>query len=95
MATKGQRELAVIYCHLTDLREAMEVLREGIVDPKYLASEDFKAVKELKKPNKISKFMMPDDAAENDEESTWLWLSWHISTIAQATQDLRHKIGVI
>ena len=49
MATKEQRELADIYCALTDLHEAFGLLRDGLVDPKYLKSKDFKAVKDLKK----------------------------------------------
>ena len=93
MATKEQRELAEIYCSLTDLHEALDLLRDGLVDPKYLKSKDFKAVKNLKKPSKISKYMKTDEQAETDEESTWLWLSWHMSRIAQTTEDLRQQVG--
>jgi|UPI000369D456 hypothetical protein len=93
MATKEQRELAEIYCSLTDLHEALDLLRDGLVNPKHLKSKDFKAVKNLKKPSKVSKYMKTDEQAENEEQSTWLWLSWHMSRIAQATQELRQQVG--
>lgn len=93
MATREQRELAEIYCSLTDLHEALDLLRDGLVDPKYLKSKDFKAVKNLKKPSKISKYMKTEEQAENEEESTWLWLGWNLSRIAQAMQKLKAQVG--
>ena len=59
MATKEQRELAKIYCSLTDLRDAMDKLRLKLVDSKSLKTRDFKSVKESRKPEqefKIHKY---------------------------------------
>ena len=93
MATKEQRELAKIYCTLTDLREAMDILRLKLVDSKNLKSKDFKAVKESRKPSDLAKYMIPDDYDGEEGESIALWLAFNMSKIAHATEELRMQTG--
>ena len=93
MATKEQRELAKIYCSLTDLREAMDVLRLKLVDSKSLKSKDFKAVKESRKPSEVAKFMIPDDYDGEEGESIALWLAFSMSKIAHVVEELRIQTG--
>lgn|GEM_PF-6944267 len=93
MATREQRELAKIYCSLTDLREAMDILRLKLVDSKSLKSKDFKAVKESRKPSEVAKFMIPDDYDGEEGESIALWLAFSMAKIAHVTEELRIQTG--
>jgi hypothetical protein len=93
VATKEQRELAKIYCSLTDLRDAMDKLRLKLVDSKSLKTRDFKSVKESRKPSEIAKFMIPDDYDGEEGESIALWLAFNMSKIAHVTEELRIQTG--